>query len=71
MCDGAVYLRSVRSHAEGLRARGGAGWRIVAPHTRQLVRLRRIRRHDGRLLAVARGTGGLEKHQWVGEESCE
>ncbi len=48
MGDRAVYLRSVRPHAEGFRARGGVTWRIVALHARQLVSLRRLRRHyDG------------------------
>jgi len=52
MDDCAVYLRSVRPHAEGLRARGGASWRIVvALHAREFVSLWRIHRHDGWLLA--------------------
>lgn len=68
MCNCAVYLRSVRPHAEGLGARWGA-WasrRIVALHAGQLVSLLGIRRHDGWLLAVARGEGSLERHQWFG-----
>lgn len=53
MRDSTVYLRSVRPHTEeGLEARGGASWRIVALHPGELVSLRRIRRHDGWLLAL-------------------